>query len=70
MSKLESLLESRENQANDLAIKRGWIKDGQTFRDIEPERAKKIIANPAPMLALLDEMAMTIEAEIICEEVK
>lgn len=44
--KMEELFASRETDVNAFLIARDYIKQGQTFRDIRPDLADRIIGNP------------------------
>jgi hypothetical protein len=63
VSKLEALFESREVEVNELLIKAGRLKDGQTFRDLDDVTASRYIKKPDLILSKL----VTVEPTIVTE---
>jgi hypothetical protein len=55
IAELEEALAPHEEQANKMLTEIGWINDGdttgQTFRDMNNQRAKEVLARPADFLA-------------------
>ncbi len=61
---LESLFERFGVVADEYFKIREWIDPAQNFRDLEPKRARKMIADPGPILAKLEDIAKR-QAEIL-----
>lgn len=50
-TQLATIIGSHEPKANAFLVTLGWIKDGQSFRDLSVTNAEKILANTAAFLA-------------------
>jgi hypothetical protein len=50
-AELEKELEKHEESANRLLVEIGWIKEGQTFRDLDETKAKEVLSRPSDFLA-------------------
>jgi hypothetical protein len=46
VAKLEELLSEQETEVNAFLIARSYVQPGQTFRDVQPDLANRIIGNP------------------------
>ena len=51
VAELEKALEKHEDAANKLLTEIGWIKTGQTFRDLDEKAAKEVLDRPSDFLA-------------------
>jgi hypothetical protein len=51
MTQLTATIGAHEPKANAFLVTLGWIKDGQTFRDLSVTNAEKILANSVAFLA-------------------
>jgi hypothetical protein len=50
-TQLTAAIGAHEDKANTFLVTLGWLKDGQTFRDLSVTNAEKILANSAAFLA-------------------
>lgn len=50
-AQLNTVLEAHATKANAFLVKLGWIKEGQTYSDLNKEHADKVLANTAAFLA-------------------
>jgi hypothetical protein len=64
VAKLESLFESRESEVNEILIKAGRLKEGQTFRDLDDITASRYIKKPD---LILSKLAPVIEPTTVTE---
>jgi hypothetical protein len=54
VSRLSALLDKYEPKATEYLIVKGYIKNGQTYRDLDAITAQRILGNPSKIIGILE----------------